>query len=163
MGAKGGEDVKHNISQRLYWNLWAKRSEVRDSTDVMSPLLGNGEQGRKEMKTVCQSCHGQSHTNGFFAQGDKAVKLYNVEYYDPAKQMLDELEAKGLLKANPWTDEFQITFYHLWHHEGRRARHGAMMGGPDYAHWHGFFELQQGLYKLQAIHRKRLESGKIEE
>lgn len=153
----------HNISQRLYWNLWAKRSEVRNSTDVLSPLLGNGPQGREEMKAVCGSCHGDSHTEGFFTQGDKAVKLYNVEYYDPAKKMLDELEAKGLLKENPWTDEFQITFYHLWHHEGRRARHGAMMAGPDYAHWHGFFELQQSLYKLQAIHRKRLETGEIED
>ena len=47
-------------------------------------------------------------------------------------------------------DEFQIVFYHLWHHEGRRARQGAMMGAPDWAHWHGFFELQQDLYDLEA-------------
>jgi hypothetical protein len=81
--------------------------------------------------------------------------------YDPAKKMLDELKGKGLLKDNPWTDEFQIVFYHLWHHQGR-ARQGALMGAPDYAHWHGFFELQQDLYKLQEIHEKRLASGTIE-
>ncbi len=95
-------------------------------------------------------------------QGDKAVRLYNEAYYKPAKAMLDELKSKDLLKDNPWIDEFQITFYYLWHHQGRRARQGAMMGAPDYAHWHGFFELQQDLYKLEEIYKKRLESGTIE-
>lgn len=153
----------HNITERLYWNLWDERSEKRNSTDVMSPLLGDGDRGRKLMMQVCSSCHGESHTKGFFAQGDKAVMLYNVEYYDPAKKMLEDLRAKGLLKDNPWTDEFQITFYHLWHHEGRRARHGAMMAGPDYAHWHGFFELQQDMYKLEALYEKRIKNGAIED
>jgi hydroxylamine dehydrogenase len=162
MSGIGELQTTHNVSERLYWNAWAKRSEVRNSTDVMSPLLGNGPKGREKMKEVCESCHSSLHTDGFFAQADKAVKLYNVGYYDPAKKMLDELAAKGLLKDNPWTDEFQITFYHLWHHEGRRARQGALMGAPDYAHWHGFFELQQDLYKLEGIHEKRLETGVIE-
>ena len=163
MSGIGELKTTHNITERLYWNLWAKSSQVRNSSDVMSPLLGDGEKGRELMKTVCHSCHGITHTDNFFKQGDKAVKLYNEEYYKPAKAMLDELQSKGLLKENPWIDEFQITFYHLWHHQGRRARQGAMMGGPDYAHWHGFFELQQDLYKLQEIHKKRLASGKIEE
>ncbi|KEA64800.1 Hydroxylamine oxidoreductase [Marinobacterium lacunae] len=162
MSGIGKLQSTHNVTERLYWNLWAKRSEVRNSTDVLSPLLGNGEQGREKMKEVCSACHGENHTNGFFAQGDKAVRLYNEEYYDPAKKMLDELSAKGLLLENPWADEFQITFYHLWHHEGRRARHGALMAGPDYAHWHGFFELQMDFYKLEAIYKRRIESGQIE-
>ena len=146
MSGIGELSTTHNISERLYWNLWAKRSEVRDSTDVNSPLLGNGIEGREKMKLVCSSCHTSLHTDNFFEQGDRAVQLYNVAYYDPAEEMRADLAEKGLLKDNPWTDEFQITYYHLWHHEGRRARQGAMMGGPDYAHWHGFFELQQDLY-----------------
>ena len=77
--------------------------------------------------------------------------------------MLDELKAKGLLKENPWTDEFQKVFYHLWHHEGRRMRQGAMMGSADYAHWHGVFEVQQAMYELEEIYHKRLKTGKIEE
>ena len=67
------------------------------------------------------------------------------------------------MRKNPWDDEFQITFYFLWHHEGRRARHGAMMGAPDYAHWHGFFELQLDMYKLERIYKHRIKSGKIED
>ena len=85
-----------------------------------------------------------------------------MAYYEPATEMLNELKSKGLLKENPWTDEFQITYYYLWHHQGRRARQGAMMGAPDYAHWHGFFELQQDLYKLEQIFEARMASGEIE-
>jgi hypothetical protein len=36
-----------------------------------------------------------------------------------------------------------------------------MMGAPDYAHWHGFFELQLDLYKLEQIYEKRIRTGRI--
>ena len=162
MSGIGELSVTHNVSERLYWNLWAKESNVRGSDDVLSPLLGDGPAGREKMKSVCNNCHSTLHTDGFFAQGDKAVKLYNVAYYEPATEMLEALREKNLLGDNPWADEFQITYYHLWHHEGRRARQGAMMGAPDYAHWHGFFELQQALYKLEKIYQKRMDSGEVE-
>ena len=162
MSGIGELAATHNISERLYWNLWAKESKVRGSDDVLSPLLGDGPEGRKKMKMVCKNCHSETHTDGFFTQGDKAVRLYNEGYYEPATEMLNALREKGLLKDNPWTDEFQIVYYHLWHHEGRRARQGAMMGAADYAHWHGFFELQQDLYKLEQIYQARIDSGEIE-
>lgn len=162
MSGIGDLSVTHNVSERLYWNLWAKESKVRGSDDVLSPLLGDGPAGREKMKKVCGNCHSPTHTNNFFAQGDKAVMLYNIGYYQPATKMLNELKEKKLLKENAWTDEFQIVYYHLWHHEGRRARQGAMMGAADYAHWHGFFELQQDLYKLEGIYKQRMETGKIE-
>jgi hypothetical protein len=37
-----------------------------------------------------------------------------------------------------------------------------MMGAPDYAHWHGFFELMQDMYELKAIYNQRIETGEIE-
>lgn len=153
----------HNISERLKYNLWAKVSKVRNSPDPLSMWTGDGPAGREKMKKVCSNCHTSQHTTGFFAEADKHVELYNVAYWAPAKKMHDELSAKGLLKKNPWDDEFQKVFYHLWHHEGRRMRHGAAMGAPDWAHWHGSFECMQDLYKLQSIHKKRMETGKIEE
>lgn len=162
MSGIGELNTTHNISERLYWNLWAPRSEVRNSDDVLSPILGNGEEGRAKMMLVCNSCHSALHTESFFTQGDRAVELYNVAYYDVAEAWRAELAEAGLLKDNPWADEFQITYYYLWHHEGRRARQGALMGGPDYAHWHGFFELQQDLYKLEGIYNTRMETGQIE-
>lgn len=163
MSGIGKLSTTHNVSERLYWVLWAKESKVRNSDDPVSPLTGDGPAGRKKMEQVCAACHGKTHTKGFFAKGDKAVKLYNEAYYKPATKMLEELREKGLLKENPWTDEFQITYYYLWHHEGRRARMAALHGSPDYAHWHGFFELQQDLYKLEQIHDRRMKTGRIED
>lgn len=32
------------------------------------------------------------------------------------------------------------TWLELWHHEGRRARHGASIMAPDYTRWHGNYE-----------------------
>ncbi|AGA90170.1 hypothetical protein Thimo_1376 [Thioflavicoccus mobilis 8321] len=162
MSGIGELKTTHDVTERLYWNLWAKESQVRNSNDVLSPRLGDGPAGREKMKRVCFACHGRLHTDNFFAQADKAVRLYNEAYWKPAKAMHDELAEKGLLSENPWVDEFQVTFYHLWHHEGRRARHGALMAGPDWAHWHGFFELQQDLYRLEKIYERRLSTGTIE-
>lgn len=162
MSGVGDLETTHNVSERLHWVLWSKRSKLRDSDDPMSPILGDAEAGRAKMKQVCAECHSSAHTDNFFQQGDKAVKLYNKAYYDPAVKMRDELAEKGLLKENPWIDEFQITFYHLWHHQGRRARMGAMHGAADYAHWHGFFELMQDIYELKEIYNRRIETGEIE-
>lgn len=152
----------HNISERLKWNLWAKKSKLRNSPDPMSMLTGDAVEGRKKMESVCNNCHSSTHTTNFFKQADSHIELYNEGYYDVAEKMRVELKEKGLLKENPWDDEFQKIYYHLWHHQGRRMRQGAAMGGPDYAHWHGVFELQQDLYELKHIYKERMESGKIE-
>lgn len=152
----------HNISERLKWNLWAPESKIRNSKDPMSALTGDGIEGRKKMEKVCSNCHNEKRTDNFFQQADLAVEHYNESYYKPAKKMLDDLKAKNLLKENPWADKFQKVYYYLWHHEGRRFRQGAAMAGPDWAHWHGVFELQQDMYELEEIYNKRIETGKIE-
>jgi len=161
MSGIGDLEPTHNVTQRLYWNLWAKESRVRSGNDVLSPWLGDGEAGREEMMEVCSACHSSLHTTAYFESGDKAVKLYNESYWEPVEAMRVELEAAGLLKENPWEDEFMILHYYIWHHDGRRARQGAMMGAPDWAHWHGFFTMQQKLYRAREIYEYRMETGQI--
>lgn len=163
MSGIGELETTHNISERLKWNLWAPKSAVRNSPDPLNPLTGEGVAGREKMKSVCANCHSSLHSDNFFEQADTHIELYNEGYWEPALALKKELAEKKLLKANPWDDEFQKILYHLWHHEGRRMRQGAAMGGPDYAHWHGVFEVQQDLYELKAIAEKRLKTGKIEE
>ncbi len=162
MSGIGDLHTTHNISERLKWNLWGMESKVRNSPDPLSPLTGDGAAGREKMEMVCNNCHSSLHTKNFFEQADTHIELYNEGYWQPALAMKKELAEKKLLKKNPWDDEFQRVFYHLWHHEGRRMRQGAAMAGPDYAHWHGVFELQQDLYKLKEIYNKRISSGAIE-
>jgi hypothetical protein len=46
---------------------------------------------------------------------------------------------------------------------GPARAHEATHGAPDYAHWHGFFELMQELYELELMYDKRIDTGIIED
>ncbi|MHC4081624.1 MAG: multiheme c-type cytochrome, partial [Planctomycetota bacterium] len=53
------------------------------------------------------------------------------------------------------------------HHEGRRARHGASMMGPDYTHWHGTYDVAKNFYmefvpELERLVAQGLQSGETE-
>ena len=52
----------------------------------------------------------------------------------------------GLITKMQFDEEIEWTWFYLWHHEGRRARHGASMMAPDYAHWHGMYEVAERFY-----------------
>jgi hypothetical protein len=57
------------------------------------------------------------------------------------------------------------TWFLLWHHEGRRARHGASMMAPDYTHWHGMYEVADRFYnhlipEAKAVIDKAMKNGK---
>ncbi|MBN2045671.1 MAG: hypothetical protein JW757_11665 [Anaerolineales bacterium] len=159
MSGIGDLEMSHNITERLYWNLWAPLSKPRTEADVFDTYYGDGEKGRELMTQVCLNCHSSALVEGHFASSDKAVELYNQEYFLEADAMRTDLAEKGLLNDNPWKDEFEVVYYYLWHHEGRRARQGAIMAGADWAHWHGFFEIMQDIYKLEELYKERIETG----
>jgi hypothetical protein len=102
---------------------------------------------RETMKGACRNCHNDSYIDNFYAQFDDLVVLYNDKFARPAKSIIDSLLKDGVLQADaPFEHEVQWVFYELWHHEGRRARHGASMMGPDYTHWHGMYEVAKHYY-----------------
>ncbi|MEN8258480.1 MAG: multiheme c-type cytochrome [Thermodesulfobacteriota bacterium] len=156
MSGIGELATTHNVEERLHWDLMHKRSEVR------SGIHGNGEKGRQNMRKVCVNCHGPSHTATQEKTVDDAVALYNT-YWDGAVKMKADLKAKGLLKKDAWRDGFQELMYYLWHHTGRRARQGAAMNAPDYAHWHGFFQIFQVYKDMEDIYNHRIKNNKIED
>src|SRR4030042_2015578 len=99
------------------------------------------------MKGACLNCHSNSHVNNFYQQFDDLVVLYNEKFARPAQGLMNELTQDGVLKKDaPFEHEVQWVFWELWHHEGRRARHGASMMGPDYPHWHGMYEVSKHYY-----------------
>jgi len=51
-----------------------------------------------------------------------------------------------LITPLQFDDKIEWTYFYLWHHEGRRARMGASMMGPDYTQWHGNFEVADRFY-----------------
>jgi len=56
------------------------------------------------------------------------------------------MKANGMLTAMNFDEKIEWTYFLLWHHEGRRARMGAAMMGPDYTQWHGNFEVAERMY-----------------
>jgi len=145
MSGIGDLKTTHNISERISW----------DNKGQVSIHKDNWEAKRKEMTSVCLNCHSPYWISGFYAQYDSAVNTYNEKYAAPAKAMMEELAAAGLItKDNPWDAEIKFIFYKLWHHEGRRARMGSAMMGQDYAHWHGFFEVAEHFEALKREHAR---------
>lgn len=156
MSGIGELSTTHNINERLKWDLAHAESVIR------SGVRGDGKKGEKLMIKVCVNCHGTTHIKAQRDTLDNSVALYNKYWYG-AVEMKKELAAKGLLKKDPWKDGFQELMYFLWHHTGRRARHGAAMNAPDYAHWHGFFQMFQIYKDMEDIHAYRLKNNRIEE
>jgi hydroxylamine dehydrogenase len=102
---------------------------------------------REQMKGACLNCHNDTYVDNFYQQFDGLVNLYNDKFGRPSMQMMADLAADGAINPkSPFGKDVQWDFWELWHHEGRRARHGASMMGPDYTHWHGMYEVAKHYY-----------------
>lgn len=120
------------------------------------------DERRQKMKGACLNCHNDTYVDNFYKQFDDLVVLYNEKFARPAQKLMKELAADGVLNPDaPFEHEVQWVFWELWHHEGRRARHGASMMGPDYTHWHGMYEVSKHFYDkfLPAIIKAAAEKG----
>jgi len=150
----------HDVTERLAWETQAPLT-VRPEDFKPWPAKTNWKEERKKMKTVCLACHSQSWADSHFNNLDAAVENYNNVYFKPAKKLMDQLYEKNLLsKENILDEKLEYEFYELWHHEGRRARFGAAMMAPDYAWWHGFYELKKRYMELEEQAEELLRSGK---
>lgn len=136
MGATPSQAVTHDVGARISWTL----------RPPVSKKLENADKRRDAMKEVCSSCHAGPFVVGFYKQFDNLVELYNTKYAIPATAIRQELMDKGKLTKADFDEKLDWIYYELWHHEGRRARHGAAMSGPDYAWWHGIYEVAKSFY-----------------
>jgi hydroxylamine dehydrogenase len=136
MGAVPGTDDNHDVGLRISWTL----------RPVVSPRLEDWQERRGRMEQACRQCHSPGFYANFFTQFDDAVDLYNDKFAIPAQQIMQRLREARKLTDLEFDEQIEWTFFLLWHHEGRRARHGAAMMGPDYVQWHGFFEVADRFY-----------------
>jgi len=136
MGATPNQPVTHDVGARISWTL----------RPPISKKLENADKRRENMKDVCSSCHSAPLVDNFYTQFDNFVNFYNNKFAIPATQIRQALIDKGKLKANDYSNKLEWTYFEMWHHEGRRARHGAAMMGPDYAWWHGIYEVAKNFY-----------------
>ncbi len=154
MSGAPGVPTTHDVSSRLSWEL---ETPISRRTDNIANSLGvpfsdgstwQTKQGR--MKAVCNQCHSDTWTDNYYAQADIVVELYN-EQYSRAKAVVDDLYANGYITNTSFDEPIEFIIYEMWHHEGRRARMGAFMMGPDYVQWHGFYELLEDKMEIDRI------------
>jgi ribosomal protein L22 len=143
MSGAGTVRTSHDVTERLSWELQAPMT-IRPEDFKAFPAQTNWKVERNKMKEVCKQCHGKKWVDDHYIKLDKVIDEYNTVYFAPAKAMLDDLYARGLLDKTRFFDEpLEVEYYELWHHEGRRARMGTAMMAPDYAWWHGFYECKK--------------------
>jgi hypothetical protein len=136
LSATPSQPVTHDVGTRISWTL----------RPPISKKLENAEKRRDAMKDLCSSCHSAPFVDGFYQQFDNLVNLYDEKFAKPAMGIRQDLIDAGKLTPADFDERLDWIYYELWHHEGRRARHGASMSGPDYAWWHGMYEVAKQFY-----------------
>ena len=67
-----------------------------------------------------------------------------------AKEIYEKLRADKIISGPPFSQPIDFLYFDLWHYYGRTAKHGAFMGGQDFAHWHGTYEILKHTVELKA-------------
>jgi hypothetical protein len=136
MSATPTQPVSHDPGRRIAWTL----------RPIVSTKLEKWEDRRDDMLDVCMQCHSEPWAKNYFQQFDSFIDLYNEKFAKPAKAIMDALRADKKLSPTPFDEPLEFKYFELWHHEGRRARHGAAMMGPDFVQWHGMYEVAKNFY-----------------
>ncbi len=148
MSATKDMPTNHNVGLRIKWNnrpAISKETHTVDAGWGLESAKITGDERRANMKKVCIACHNVNFTDNFFVQYEELMKLYHEKFakpglalYDAATKVLKAIKGKDYVQFGQKLD---FTWYEIWHHQGRRARHGAAMMAPDYTHWHGTYEV----------------------
>jgi hypothetical protein len=126
----------HDVGRRLSWNLRLPVSEKQK----------DWEERRELMQSVCTQCHGENFVKQFYEQFDGLVVQYDTRVAAPATRIRKALMNKGELTKDNFDDKLDKIYWKLVYHEGRRARHGAAMMGPNYAWSQGMQEVSERFY-----------------
>jgi hydroxylamine dehydrogenase len=164
--SRNGGKITHDPGERISWTNRPPVSLVMDTdekghvvkeTDPVKRqelVKSSWQEKRQRMQDVCTHCHTAPYVTAFYKQYDDFVVNYNEKFAKPGQSLVNMLKEKGLLTKPDFDEEIEWTWFYLWHHEGRRARHGASMMAPDYAHWHGMYEVAERFY-MQLIPQAR--------
>lgn len=141
VSATQNQSRTHDIGLRISWNL---RAPISKKTE-------NSKRKKLAMKEVCMTCHNPNYVNNFYKQLDAGIELYNNKFAVPATEVMNRLRKAEKIDPVQFNEEIEWIYFYLWHHEGRRARNGIAMMGPDYTQWHGFYDIAERFY-IEFVH-----------
>jgi len=153
MSATRNQPVTHDVGLRIKWNNRPPVTVLANEADKQMGLSGanvSGDQREANMKDVCAACHNVNFVDNFYKQYEAELALYNDKFAKPGAKLYGQ--ATAVLKAvegssyAQYAQKIDWTWFEIWHHQGRRARHGASMMAPDYTQWHGNYEVAKDFY-----------------
>jgi hydroxylamine dehydrogenase len=139
MSAFGVVKGTHNVGDRLKWKLQPEIAKVRV----------NAEKNRLTMNAICLNCHSKTFIKNQLAAAEKVIDVTNKNVAE-GQAIIEDLRSAGLMEKKAFKYPLDFTYFELWHHEGRRARYGAVMFGPDYVNWHGVYEQEKALVEMKS-------------
>jgi hypothetical protein len=148
MSGFGNQPTTHDVGDRLTWFLFAPVSTRRP----------DWESNLAAMQGVCIECHNENFISTFYTDADLATERVN-EWVLESREIIAPLQEAGLLTTAPFDEPIDFTFFNLWHHWGRTAKFGTWMQGPDYAQWHGAYEVLHDLAELKEMVDDKLEEA----
>jgi hypothetical protein len=147
MSATRKQPVTHDVGMRISWNnrpAISIRPEISDKKMGLPGARVDWKTRRANMKDVCSACHEQQWVDNFYVQYDALIELYHEKFAKPGLELYGL--AKPLLRPASFSNPLDFVWFEIWHHEGRRARMGVSMMGPDFTHWHGTYEVAKHFY-----------------
>lgn len=151
MSGFGTSGTTHDVGDRLTWYLFAPISTRRPGW----------QDNKVRMQGVCFECHNENFITGFYTAADLATERVN-QWVVESDEIVAPLQANGLMTEAPFDEPIDYTYFNLWHHWGRTTKFGTWMQGPDYAQWHGAYEVLHELAELRETAAERLEEAGIE-
>jgi hypothetical protein len=148
MSGFGASGTTHDVGERLTWYLFASVSERRPSY----------QDNMTRMQSVCFECHNQNFITEFYTAADASTERVN-DWVLEGREIMAPLKEKGLLTKVPFDEPIDFTEFNLWHHWGRTAKFGTWMQGPDYAQWHGSYEVLNDLAELREMAEEKLRAA----
>jgi hypothetical protein len=152
MSGLNGQKVSHDTSERLSYLLAAEISQKRPGYAL----------AQANMKETCLQCHTRAVIERTYEEAEQTVESTNRKVQE-AKDVYEQLRTDKLLTGPPFSHPIDFVYFDLWHYYGRTAKHGAFMGGQDFAQWHGNYPLLEHTVELKAMAeelRKSLEQSK---
>ena len=147
----GSTGTTHDVGDRLTWFLFPPVSNRRPTW----------QDNKIRMQGVCLECHNQNFIDQFYTDADKATERVN-EWVIESDEIMAPLKEQGLVTNEPFDEPIDFTYFNLWHHWGRTTKFGTWMQGPDYAQWHGAYEVLHDLSELGEMAEDKLEEAGIE-
>jgi len=140
MSGINGIGVTHDPSERLSYYLASEITAKRP----------NYAAAQAKMKQVCSQCHTGPTIDGLYSRAEEAVKSTN-ERVQAAKDIFEGLRKDSLISGPLFSQPIDFLYFDFWHYDGRTTKHGAFMGGADFAQWHGNYPMLQKTVQLKSM------------